>query len=418
MLIVGDGLAGRVLAIALADTGHRVALLDRRESQDEPPAANVLDQRCTALSAGTVDWLAARQLWHPEAAAAAQIRRVQVSQSGHFGAVRINGSEIGRDALGWTIENRCFTASLRDRLDSTSVVKYRGRVVQSVNTSEQEITVALAESGAAGGSKYATAGAATPTIDSASDDQDKQEHIRARLLIIADGARSDTARILGIGSTVTAHDQYASLTTAEMDRDHRGTARERFTAGGPLAVLPRPGRTVSIVACHTPEEASAVASLDDEGFAAWLAARMPSRAGRVVAVGPRMHIPLERIEASQQHAPRVALVGNALRLLHPVAGQGYNLAIRDMATLVDTLDGAADPGDATLLSDWVSQRRHDQRSTVALTDALARVFRGQSRSLGHARALGLIALDLVAPARRQFARVTTRGHLSPVRRLP
>jgi len=210
VLIVGDGLVGRPLALALADSGHAVALVDRNPVSDNAtPAEQPLNERCTAFSVGTVDWLERHRLWFSEAAAAEPIKRVHVSQMGHFGSTRIEAAEIGREALGWTVENRCFTRSLRARLDASNVQRLPERVVQ--------------------------------------------------------------------------------------------------------------------------------------GFSQWLDERLPARAGRVMAVGPRIQLPLQRIEAKQQYDHRVVLVGNAARLLHPVAGQGYNLAVRDIAALVDALDGAQDP---------------------------------------------------------------------------
>lgn len=406
VLIVGDGLVGRPLALALADSGHAVALVDRNPVSDNAtPAEQPLNERCTAFSVGTVDWLERHRLWFSEAAAAEPIKRVHVSQMGHFGSTRIEAAEIGREALGWTVENRCFTRSLRARLDASNVQRLPERVVHSVERDAEAVTVRLAKAD----SDIAASGIAGSDI--ASSDQ-VLETLSARLLIIADGVESDTGHLLGIESTHTSHAQFATLTTVELDREHRGVARERFTPGGPLAVLPRKGRCASIVACHTSDEAQSVAALDEQGFSQWLDERLPARAGRVMAVGPRIQLPLQRIEAKQQYDHRVVLVGNAARLLHPVAGQGYNLAVRDIAALVDALDGAQDPGDMSVLAEWALSRRADQKATVTLTDTLARVFRGQSRALGHVRATALANLDLIAPLRRRFAQVTTRGHLS------
>ncbi len=403
ILIVGDGLVGRPLALALANTGHSVALVDRRPESHQPTASSTsqvgagpvkqrLEERCTALSVGTVDWLNQQKLWFPDAAAAEPIKRVHVSQCGHFGATRIDAAEITRAALGWTIENQSFIRSLAARLDSSGIKRFNDRVVSEVERDKARVTVNLSR---------ATGG-----------DDEIVDTLSARLLIVADGVESDTARLLGIEFAHTEHAQFATLTTVELDREHEGVARERFTPGGPLAVLPRLGRCASIVACHSPDEAEVVAALDERGFSRWLDSKLPVRAGRVVAVGPRIQVPLRRIEASRQYEDRVALVGNAARLLHPVAGQGYNLAIRDVALLVESLACAEDPGDVSLLAVWASSRRADQVATVSLTDTLARVFRGESRALGHIRAAALVGLEHLAPLRHRFAQVTTRGHLS------
>jgi len=255
VLIVGDGLVGRPLALALADSGRTVALVDRNPASDEAASAKQpLDERCTAFSVGTVDWLEQHRLWFPEAAAAEPIKRVHVSQMGHFGSTRIEAAEIGREALGWTVENRWFNRSLGARLDASGIQRLSERVVHSVERDTEAVTVSLAKA------------------DSGNADSDKAdsdhvlETLSARLLIIADGVESDTGHLLGIESTHTSHAQFASLTTVELDREHSGVARERFTPGGPLAVLPRKGRCASIVACHTSDEAQSVAALDEYGF--------------------------------------------------------------------------------------------------------------------------------------------------------
>ena len=387
--VIGAGLVGKPLALALSRLGFRVVLVDRRGSDDASPATDRLDQRCTALSAGTVDWLSEHDLWFPEQADAHAIRQVHVSQRGYFGSTRIDAADIEREALGWTIENRRFSASMNAPLEASDVRVLLDRHVQSVSQDDASVTLELA----------------------VSHTTDVAERVNTRLLVLADGVRSATASLLGIGSTETPHHQWASLTTVRVDQDHLGVARERFTDSGPLALLPRPGRVLSVVACHDESQKQDIESLDDAGFRAWLAARLPSRCGRPLELGPRTLLPLSRVEADTQWLGRSVLIGNAARLLHPVAGQGYNLALRDVAGLADALSSVPDPGDPSVLETWVSERRKDQRSTVTLTDGLARLFRGRSRLLGHARAGGLLALDLVSAARREFVRKTTRGPL-------
>ena len=422
--IVGGGLVGTPLALALDAAGWRVALIERRDGAPDVPD-DPLDQRCTALSAGSVDWLDAHALWAPLAADASPIRRVHVSHRGRFGATRLTADEQGVDALGHVVENRRVLAALEGRLAASGVHRLVGRAVGSI------------ESGAAStcvhhvplddrGDRDRSGGRSGPS--GSGDASDRAATLHARLVVGVDGTESAVRRSLGIG--VRRHDyrQSAVLGTLRLERDHGHVAHERFTDGGPLALLPRPGGIVSFVECVTPEDGERVAALDDAAFLARLQSRFGRRLGRFVATGPRTVQALVRVEAERQVGDRAVLLGNAVRLLHPIAGQGYNLALRDVAALVEALgrravndvpagvrvddadigvrggDGAVDPGAPALLEAFAASRRADQRRVVALTDTLARTFRGHNAALSHLRALGLIGLDTVAPLRRRFAR--------------
>ena len=394
--VVGGGLVGAPLALALADSGWDVVLLERRATPSRPPAAP-LDQRCTALSAGSVRWLERQGLWSALAADACPIRAVHVSHRGRFGATRLEAAEQGVDALGQTIENRTALAALEARLETGAVRRHLGVRVAHVEGDAQEARLHLVPSGP--------------------DDPDRPEApadvLSARLVIGVDGTESDVRAALGIGVRRVDYRQSAVLGTLALGREHEHVAHERFTENGPLALLPRPGRTASFVECVSPSAGEALATFGDEAFIDHIQSRFGYRLGRFVACGPRSVVPLERIEATRQTAGRAVLLGNAVRLLHPIAGQGYNLALRDVATLVETLapgaPGAAgatssDPGEPSRLDAFAAARRGDQRRVVVLTDALARGFRGRNAALSHLRALALVGLDTVTPLRRRFAR--------------
>jgi len=392
--IVGGGLVGAPLALALDAAGLSVALLERRAPPVSVPD-DPLDQRCTALSAGSVAWLGSRGLWSALADDACPIERVHVSHRGRFGATRMTAAEEGVAALGHVVENRRVLAAFDARLAASGVRRLAGRALASI---EHAGDISRVRHVAADG-------------DAASADHGGGDHdgagatLSARLVVGVDGTDSAVRAALGI--EVRHHDyrQSAVLGTLRLERDHAHVAHERFTDSGPLALLPRPDRIVSFVECVTPEDGERLGGLDDEAYLAHLQARFGRRLGRFVALGPRSVVALSRIEAERQSAPRALLLGNAARLLHPIAGQGYNLALRDVAALVRTLARApADPGEDALLDAFVAERRADQRRVVALTDTLARTFRGRSATLSHLRALGLVGLDTVTPLRRRFAR--------------
>ena len=199
----------------------------------------------------------------------------------------------------------------------------------------------------------------------------------------------------------------------EFSEDHANVAYERFTPSGPLALLPRPGRTASFVYCIDPENQDATQALSDEAFTHELQSAFGFRLGKFLSVGPRYFTPLVRIEAATQYATRLLLMGNAMRLLHPVAGQGYNLAMRDVEQLVNELNHTdIDPGEQNLLRSYAESRMQDHKQVVRMTDLLARTFRGQASIPAHLRALGLLGLDRIPALRTHFTE-RSMGHVGP-----
>ncbi len=389
--VVGCGMVGTPLALALADQGWRVAVIDR----SPPPALPVddLDQRCTALSAITVDEFRRRGLWNALADDACAIEHVHVSQRGYFGATRMSARELALPSLGQVVENRRVIGSLQARLTAGHVDLWQPATPESLQTTPTGITLQVRHEG-------------------------EVHAVSARLLIAVDGVGSAVRDWLGIGTRQVDYDQSAVLGCAAIERPHAHVAHERFTADGPLAMLPRPGRVVSFVHCIAPSDAIRVRAADEASYRAELQTAFGLRLGRLQALGPRTVVPLLRIEAHRQIGERVLLLGNAARLLHPIAGQGYNLAMRDAAALLDLLGSTDDrsgirdqqrvddPGSGALLTRYIERRRPDQQRIVRLTDALARGFRGHQSWLAHLRGLGLNGLDTVAPLRRAFARTS------------
>jgi len=363
--IVGAGLVGMPMAYALARQGWSVALLDARAHPSaESSSEQSLQQRCTALSLGTQQWLAEQGLWSAVVSDACPIEQVQVSHKGYFGSTRMRAQELGAQALGFVVNNDTVTKAFR---------------------------VTLADG----------------VLVSAGDRQ-----LKAKLLIAADGVSSTIRDAAGIGVRQIDYDQSAVLGCVEVEHAHNRMAYERFTTSGPLALLPRPGRIMSFVDCIEPDQRDMIMALDDAQYRQRLQSRFGFRLGQIDAIGPRFVTPLLRIEANQQIARRTVLVGNAMRLLHPVGGQGYNLALRDVAALVQLLsnrtlsDVSHDPGSELLLKQFVRSRAQDQARITNLTDVLARSFRGNARAPSHARALALIGLDSITPLRKRFAHLS------------
>lgn len=403
--IVGAGLVGTPLAQVLSQQGWSVALLDAAGPVSKATVAagngvtsNAVDasaidasaeknntslkQRCTALSLGTSQWLSSRDLWADVAADACAISQVHVSHKGYFGSTRLCAEELNAEAVGYVVNNDTLARTFQLQLKRSDVQHVHHARVSAVSYDEDVVTVHYGN--------------------------DDSHQMQAKLLIAADGVSSLVRESAGIDTRQVDYDQLAVLGTIELSGEHHHVAYERFTSSGPLALLPRPGPYMSFVDCIEPHEREAVLMMGSNEYLQRLQQRFGHRLGRFKAVGPRMVTPLVRIEACEQIAERTVLLGNAMRLLHPVGGQGYNLAMRDVAQLVALLqqNTDADPGNELLLSQFVQRRQKDQNQVVTFTDVLARGFRGNASLPAHVRAFGLISLDAVSPLREAFARRT------------
>jgi 2-octaprenyl-6-methoxyphenol hydroxylase len=236
--------------------------------------------------------------------------------------------------------------------------------------------------------------------------------IRTRLLVVADGARSTLRASLGIAARMRPYEQVAIVGNVSAENPGAGTvAYERFTPDGPLALLPAGGDRHVFVLTRRAAAADAVAALPDTAFLGLLQQEFGFRLGRFQRVGVRSRYPLELVEAEAVTSRRVVVVGNAAHGLHPVAGQGYNLGLRDAAALAELVaaemrrtDAVPDPGRESLLADYVAWRRPDQRKVVTFTDGLIRLF--DRTELGPLRGLGLLLFDTVPGAKRLLARET------------
>lgn len=374
--IAGGGMVGLSLAAALADLPLEVAVVEPVAAEaDEQPS---FDSRTTALSNGSRRVLEAVGAWAALAARATPIRRIHVSERGVFGTATLEAGEQGLAALGYTIENRLLGQALRERVGRAARVRlHPGRVVGL-------------ESGA----------------DAVRLTTDAGKVIEARLLVAADGAQSAVRAALGIGASVAEYDQHAVIAHVDTTKFHDYTAYERFTATGPLAVLPIVEGRCAVVWTLAPEAARRALALPDAGFLAELQQVFGLRLGRFTRVGRRQSYPLALTQAERLTAPRAAVLGNAAQSLHPVAGQGFNLALRDAAMLAELIAQGDDPGAPALLERYAEWRAPDRDAVVRFTDALVRGFGLPLGMLARARGQGLVLFDLVRPVKREFARRT------------
>ncbi|NNL54430.1 MAG: 2-octaprenyl-6-methoxyphenyl hydroxylase [Woeseia sp.] len=383
IVIAGGGMIGTSLGLALSTVGARVAVVEpiERTAVQQPS----FDDRSTALSRSSQRTFEALGLWPEIAAASSPIRHIHVSDRGRFGFSHIDADEQGVEALGYVVINRVLGDVLQRALDSASDVdQFCPERITAVKTLENGVAAVLG---------------------------DGENELHCRLLVAADGARSTVREMLGIGALVVAYDQHAVVGNLLPEKPHEACAYERFTEEGPLALLPVSDERVAFVWTLDPAEADQVMALDDDAFTQRLQSAFGYRLGRFSKIGRRSQYPLGLSKANGLVAGRGVLVGNAAHGLHPVAAQGFNLGLRDVAALAECIadargDGNTDAGAATILERYADWRHSDQQKLVHFTDGLVRLFGSQRRSLRLLRDVGMLGFDLVPGVRRQFARHT------------
>ena len=401
--IIGGGMVGASLALALRDTGINTLLIESvpSEARSQPS----FDDRTTALGNASRRIFESLGVWSRVAPEAAEIHTIHVSDAGQFGFARLRAEEQGVAALGYVASNRAIGAALWESLRSSRDIQLRVSARATDFTVEVD-TVHFQVS-------------ATPGRSSASG-ADTAERVRAQLVIAADGAQSAVRAAANIDAVVQDYGQTAIIANILASRPHDGTAYERFTSSGPLAVLPlRDGSYGVIWTCATAVSGEILA-MDDRTFLQQLQGRFGWRAGRFERAGRRAAYPLQLSRASRTVANRVVLIGNAAQALHPVAGQGFNLGLRDAAMLAEVLAVAAsgaipdasgqssrfDVGNPELLQQFASWRSADRSGVIRFTDGLVKLFGDGRLSVSAARNFGLLLFDLTPAAKSALARVS------------
>lgn len=386
--IAGGGLVGASLALALAQLKLRVALLEAVPfgSADQPS----FDDRSTALSNGSRRIFEGLGVWPLIEREATAIRRIHVSDQGRFGFTRINAKEQGLSALGFVVVNRVMGAALWRRLNAEPAITVVAPAkVQSMQLQRdvQRIECVL--------------GDGTTRV------------VEAKLAIAADGVRSTLRQSAGIGASSWDYEQVALVSNVLSQHFHDHVAYERFTPAGPLALLPLTEGRLGLVWTFRPDTAKEMAALGDVEFLARLQDTFGFRLGRFTRVGSRQLYPLSLTRSDEYVAERLAIVGNAAQTLHPIAGQGFNLGLRDAVSLAEVLaDGRAqaggdfDAGDGMWLQRYREWRAADRTNIVRFTDGLVRLF---SQPLGPIKLLrdaGMLALDLMPAAKDGLAQLS------------
>ena len=379
LAIIGGGLVGASLALALQEgarqRGWRIVLIEPFAPGNSYQPS--YDARSSALSYGTRQIYARLGLWPALSARAEPIRQIHVSDRGRFGATRLSAESEGVPALGYVVENAWLGQCLWQALDA-EVVEWR---------CPAEVTALQAL-----GDGYRL------TLNDGSQ-------LDCDLAVLADGGRSGLREQLGIAVKTTPYGQSALIANISTAEAHQGQAFERFTDDGPMALLPLSENRSALVWTRQGGDAQRLAALPDREFLAELQQVFGDRLGALTQVGARHLYPLSLVEASEQVRPHLVVLGNAAHSLHPIAGQGYNLSLRDTLALAEALlDSPATPGDFTVLQDYLRRQRLDQQLTVGFSDQVTRLFSTAQPLLVAGRNLGLLGLDLLPPAKHWFAR--------------
>ena len=382
--MVGISLA---LLLAQQQSDWKVLLLeaqayDNSNNHNNHPS---FDSRSTALSWSSRKIFQAAGLWSEMESHTSAIKNIHVSDRGHIGLTRISADEAGVDALGYVIENRWIGNVLLKKFTATAVEIMAPERVAKITPLKSGVRLNLEKSG---------------------------EAIETSLLVIADGANSQTAQKLGIHSDKKPYGQQGIIANIALQDAHNGVAYERFTDQGPMAMLPLPdfdgSPRCALVWTQPPERAAELMTATDKDFLQALQESFGYRMGMVEKVGERVAYPLALTTASEQVRRNIVVLGNAAHSLHPVAGQGFNLSLRDVATLADVLGKAKSAGtdfsSLETLERYQQQQLADQQNTLMFSDNLPKLFAQASSVVALGRNSGLVMMDLLPSLRSRFAK--------------
>lgn len=378
VLIVGGGLVGASLAIALDAAGIDAVMVEAAAPRigDQPS----YDERNLALARATVNGLTAIGVWKHAAAQATPIHHIHVTRAGEFGSVQMDAARQGVDALGWTLPARELGAALLRRLDECTRLR--------------RLAPARVES-------------LEPVADgwrARIRTQDTVVDIETPLLVGADGTASFVRDRLGIEAERHDYRQTLFVCTVTPERDHAQRAYERFADHGPIALLPLANRRCGLVLTVSQAEAKAVEAMDDEAFIALAQERFGWRLGRLSRPGKRHPYAIQRVAARSLVSTRAVLVGNAAQTVHPIGAQGFNLGLRDALTLAEMLTDAPDPGSEELLANYAGRRAPDREGTMAMSHGLVQLACLPQPLLAPLRSIAMLAFDRLPPLQRFLAR--------------
>ena len=380
VIIVGGGLAGNCLGLALVGNGLRIAIIEANTREQALNSA--MGDRALALAAGTTETLETLGVWQGIRTKATAITDIHVSDRGHFGKVRLSAKKQNVDALGYVITARDIESHVAGMVDNTDITQICPARLVGLMSDDNEVSVSIKH-------------------------QEESRCLSAKLLVGADGGNSSVRKLLDISQHVTEYGQTALVTTVRTSLPHQHIAYERFTNSGPLALLPLGKNHCSVVWTRSTEDADRLMMGNENDFLAELQQCFGYRLGQLSLSAPRRAFPVSLIRADRMNSGRAVIIGNAAHQLHPVAGQGFNLGLRDVVQLAEMAVKQHEQGDdigaSPFLNDYVVAREQDHRQTIGFTDTLVRLFSNDWLLLALTRNIGLAALDHLPAAKKALS---------------
>lgn len=382
IVISGGGMVGASLAHALNGHGLRIAVIEAVQADTELQPS--YDDRAIALSYGSKRILEALDVWQQLKLHAEAIKDIHVSEQGQFGFARLNAQEENVDALGYVVTARDLGRVLLKGLPELDDVSlFCPAKLENFVVHENHVDVDLS-------------------------DDNGQQPIIASLLIAADGGKSFVRSHLDIKFKEVDYQQSAIISNLTPQIDHQNIAYERFTESGPVALLPMTQQRCALVYTVEAQDVEPTMALSDQEFLEQLQTRFGYRLGKFAKLGKRQSYPLLLKQVQEHVRPRIALIGNAAHAVHPIAGQGFNLGLRDVAVLAEVISDAVkqnnDIGSMDVLNQYANWRKKDHRNVLTATDSMVKLFSNPLGIVKTARNLGILASDMIPGIRHLISR--------------
>jgi 2-octaprenyl-6-methoxyphenol hydroxylase len=382
IIIVGGGLVGASLAAALRATPLKIAIIEAAPwfTNKRPPS---YDDRIIALNYASQRIFSSLGLWEKIAPAATPIKHIHISDQGHIGFTHLDSKDLKAPALGYVVSARHLGQCLQEILAESSIDIIAPAKFLEINQSDKVIDVEIIQN-------------------------QQSQTLQTRLLVAADGGNSKVRQHLGIRNQTIDYGQTAIIGNVTLEYPHKNIAYERFTPSGPLALLPLQNNDCALVRTVASDKTDEVMALDNQTFLRSLQQQFGWRLGKFLQIGQRHSYPLQLSRIEEHTRPHVVIIGNAAHTLHPIAGQGFNLGLRDVASLseviVESLKAGEDVGSDMTLQAYVARQQPDQEQITNITNMLVQVFSNSFPPLVIARNLGLLAADALPPLKKLFVR--------------
>jgi 2-octaprenyl-6-methoxyphenol hydroxylase len=367
ILITGGGMVGATMALVLSQSLPQlnIAIVEAVEFKSELQPS--FDSRSIAIAHGSKQLLDTYGLWAELQPFAEPIEHIQVSDRGHIGKCYIEAEQFNLNALGYVLEVKYLGQALQQRLSlCPNVSWFCPNKVIAIEQQSQQVTVTLSD----------------------------HQQLIAKLMLVADGGQSTTVQLVNIDNQQTDYQQTAIIANVQLGQPHHQWAYERFTSTGPLALLPLAENRYSLVWCVPPKEAKQLLDCNEADFIERLQQAFGYRAGIFTAVSKRVGYPLTLAVAQTMVSHRIALVGNSSHTIHPIAGQGFNLGLRDIEVMRQVLSTSDELGGYPQLASYQKLRQPDLQRVITMTDSLVRLFSNDSRLIAFGRSVGLLSMQL------------------------